>query len=76
MAKPLLKVHCIEKCGCEYPVAIRVAMDDGTVQTYALENHEDLMFRKVMESVEKVKMTVGYQYKPTKRKSRIHRSQL
>lgn len=73
MARPLLKIHCIEKEGCDYPVAVKIAMDDGTVQTYALENKVDLMFEKVMKSVEKV--TIGYQYKP-KRKSRLHRSQL
>lgn len=34
MAKPLLKIHCEEKPYCTYPVALKVAMDDGTIQTY------------------------------------------
>ena len=74
LAKPLLNIHCIREEGCEYPVAIKVTMDDGTVQTYGLENRTDYLFDKVMESVTKV--TVGYRYKPPKRKNRIHRVQL
>ena len=70
MAKPLLKIHCIVEPYCEYPVALRIAMDDGTVQTYALENKMDVQFQKVMDCLHK--MTVGYQYRP-RRKNRIHR---
>lgn len=73
MAKPLLDIHCIEEEFCEYPVALKVAMDDGTIQTYALENKYDYKFEKVMESLGKV--AVGYQYKP-KRKRRLHRGKL
>ena len=60
MAKPLLKIHCIEADYCDYPVAVRIAMDDGTVQTYALENKTDYQFGSVMKSLEKI--AVGYQY--------------
>ncbi len=70
MAKPLLKIHCIEEAYCDYPVAVRIAMDDGTVQTYCLENKTDYQFGKVMESLDK--LTVGYQYRPRKRRCRIH----
>lgn len=74
MAKPLLKVHCINEDYCDYPVAVKVAMDDGTVQTYVLEHKTDYQFQKVMDSLEKV--TVGYQYKGKHRKSRIHKCEL
>ena len=74
MARPLLKVHCIEKDYCEYPVAVKIAMDDGTVQTYTLDCKADYQFDKVMKSLEK--LTVGYQYKPETRKRRLHRGKL
>ena len=75
MAKPLLKVHCITEEGCDYPVALRIAMDDGSVQTYNLSDKHEIMFDKIITSVRK-SVEIGYQYKPPKRKSRIHRSQL
>ena len=75
MARPLLKIHCITEGGCDYPVALRVAMDDGTVQTYALENKMDLKFEKLKKDIER-SVEIGYQYKQPKRKNRIHRSQL
>ena len=73
MAKPLLNIHGIEEPYCDYYVAVKIAMDDGTIQTYVLENKTDYQFQKVMDSPHK--MTVGYQHKG-KRKSRRHRSQL
>ena len=75
MAKPLLDIHCIHEPYCEYPVAVRITMDDGTVQTYNLEHRTDYMFQKVMESLDR--MTVGYQHKeepPKRRRNRIHRA--
>lgn len=71
MAKPLLDVHCIIEESCDYPVAVKIAMDDGTIQTYTLDNKMDYQFQKVMKSLNK--LTVGYQYKPKRRKNRIHR---
>lgn len=73
MAKPLLHIHCITEKYCDYPVAVKVAMDDGSVQTYVLENRTQLMFNNVMDSLKK--MEVGYQYQPkhSKKKNRIHR---
>ena len=65
MAKPLLDVVCIIEPYCDYPVAVRLTMDDGTVQTYNLENKTDYMFEKVMESLNRMK--VGY---PPQRKRR------
>lgn len=66
MAKPLLDIHCITEEYCDYPVAVRITMDDGTIQTYALENKFDYKFDKVMENLDRIK--VGYQYKPPKRR--------
>ena len=65
MAKPLLDIHCSYEPGCEYPPDLFVNMDDGTVQTYTLENKTDYMFQKVMDSVRQMK--VGY---PPQRKRR------
>jgi len=73
MARPLLDIHCITEESCDYPVAVKIAMDDGTIQTYTLDNKMDLQFKKVMSSLEK--LTVGYQYKSKRRKNRIHRSE-
>lgn len=66
MAKPLLDINCITEPSCDYPVAVRILMDDGTVQTYGLENKMEMQFAKVMNSLEK--LTVGYQYRPKKRR--------
>ena len=75
MAKPLLDIVCIEEDYCDYPVAVRITMDDGTVQTYGLENKYEYMFDKVMDNLNNIK--VGYQYKPPrKRRSRLHRGKL
>lgn len=75
MAKPLLDLFCITEEGCDYPVAIRVLMDDHTVQTYNLANKHDIMFEKVITSVKR-SVKIGYQYKPPKRRNRIHRHEL
>ena len=75
MARPLLKIHCITEDGCDYPVAVKIARDDGKVMTYCLENKMDLKFEKLKKDIER-SVEIGYQYKPPKRRSRIHRSQL
>ena len=67
VAKPLLDVVCITEPYCDYPVAVRLTMDDGSVQTYTLENKTDYMFQKVMDSVRQMK--VGYR-PPEQRKRR------
>lgn len=75
MAKPLLDIHGICEDYCEYPVELKVAMDDGTVQTYVLENKTEYQFGAVMKCLNRMK--VGYQYGyPVKRRGRIHRSKL
>lgn len=68
MARPLLDIHCITDEYCDYPVAVKIAMDDGTVQTYTHDAKMDYQFKKVMDSLHKI--TNGYQYKP-RRKNRI-----
>ena len=45
-------------------------MDDGTIQTYTLENKVDVQFQKVMDCLHR--MQVGYQYRP-RRRNRIYR---
>lgn len=76
MARPLLKIHSITEPYCDYPVALKIAMDDGTVQTYTLENKMDYKFDKLMDSVRK-SVEIGYQYKPKhEKKRRIHRGKL
>ena len=68
LAKPLLKLHCVKEQYCEYPVAIKVAMDDGTVQTYELRNRTEYQFNHVMNCLKTMK--VGYQYSGKHEKNR------
>lgn len=71
MVKPLLDINCQYDRGCEYPTTLRIAMDDGTVQNYVLENETGLQLMKLTESLDRFqKMTVGYRHK--QRKNRIH----
>jgi len=74
MAMPLLKgIHCIEEPCCEYPVAVRLAMDDGSIQTYVLENSVSPKVRKAQSLIdESIQISIGYQYRP-RRKNRSHR---
>ena len=75
MAKPLLDIHCKNEAFCEYPTVLKVAMDDGTIQTYVLEKRTEYQFANIMKNLKNMK--VGYQYnEPRKRRSRLHRSQL
>ena len=74
MASPLLNVHCITEPSCKYPVALRVTMDDGTVQTYNLESKTEFSFNRFMQETQEsldrlfACFTVGYKYKPPERK--------
>ena len=74
MAKPILDICCITAPGCEYPVAVKILMDDHTAQLYTLDT---AMSPKVMKAKEKfeesIEISIGYQYKPRRRKNRIHR---
>lgn len=74
MAKPLLDIHCVTEPYCDYPVAVKILMDDGSVQTYELKNKTDYQFSKVMNAL--AKMQTGYQYRGEHRKSRIHKGKL
>lgn len=74
VAKPLLDVHCITDPECEYPSAVKIAMDDGTVQTYFLDCPINPNVRKAQTRFdESIQISIGYQYKPRRRKNRIHR---
>jgi hypothetical protein len=66
MARPLLDVHCVNRPGCDYPVSLRVAMDDGTVQTYTLEARINFRVMTFGEIV------TGYPKHP-RRRNRLHR---
>ena len=74
MAKPLLDIHCVEEPYCQYPVAIKVAMDDGTIQVYELKNKMEYKFGNVMKAI--ARMETGYQYMGKHQKSRTHNSHL
>ena len=71
MAKPLLNIYGKVETLCEYPTVLKVPMDDGTVQTYVLENKTGYQFENVMKCVRR--MRVGYQYRGRhEKKNRIH----
>lgn len=82
MAKPLLDVKCVVEDSCKYPVALKVPMDDWTVQTYNLYCDQHPNFIEAMDALERMFdcfSTTGYQYnpqKPRRRKNRIHRGNL
>ena len=70
MAKPLLNIKGMTESFCEYPTVLKVPMDDGTVQTYVLENKTSYQFENVLKCVRRMK--VGYQYRGRHEKSRGH----
>ena len=77
MAKPLLDIHCIRKPHCKYPMQMKVAMDDGTVQTYNLdvkqpEPYMNLHFKEAMDALDRMFdcIHVGYRYEPPKKNRR------
>jgi hypothetical protein len=74
MAKPLLDIHCVNEPYCQYPVSVKIAMDDGTVQTYELKNKMEYKFGEVIKCM--ARMETGYQYKGKHEKSRTHKRKL
>ena len=56
--KPLLDIHCHYDSYCDYPTAVKITMDDGTIKEYALVNKTEYQFNKVMENLDR--MMVGY----------------
>ena len=56
--KPLLDIHCQYDSYCEYPTVVKLTMDDGSVQTYILQNKTEYQFNKVLENLDK--MVTGY----------------
>ena len=78
MARPLLDVVCVTEDSCEYPVALKVNKDDGTVQTNTLQFNIHPNFKEAMDALDRMfdcfEIT-GYQYKETnRRKNRTRRS--
>lgn len=79
MAKPLLNVHYVRKPGCEYPMQLKVAMDDGTIQTYNLVTEKptpDPNFLEAMAALDRMFecLDIGYKAeKPVQRKYRRNR---
>lgn len=72
MARPLLDIHCIEEPNCEYPAAVKLLMDDGSIQTYVFEGKEPPHIQKARNIFEQsLEISIGYQYRP-KRRNRIH----
>lgn len=77
MAKPLVDLFCIEKEGCKYPVAVRILMDDSTVQTYTLDTKVSPVVQKASDILtESISISIGYQYVPKRRRNRIHKCKL
>ena len=79
MAKPLLDIKCITEESCKYPVAVRIAMDDGTVQTYDLKCEMHPNFSEAMDALDRMFDCIhvtGYKYVPKdqrRRKNSTHR---
>jgi hypothetical protein len=55
-------------------VSVKIAMDDGTVQTYELKNKMEYKFGEVIKCM--ARMETGYQYKGKHEKSRTHKRKL
>ena len=72
--KPLLDIHCITEPYCQYPVAVRITMEDGSIQTYELKNKMEYKCGQVMTAL--AKMEVGYEYRGRHEKSRVHKGKL
>ena len=67
MAKPILDVTYYTEPFCEYPTIVKHLMDDGTVQTYVLQNKVDYQFKAIYDGLSKLRACAeGYQYKPGK----------
>lgn len=67
MAKPLLDVHCVCDSGYKYPTCLKVAMDDGTVQTYVLHVEQQPNFTEAMQALDRMMdmaREIGYKYSP------------
>lgn len=76
MARPLVDLFCIEREGCKYPIAVRILMDDNTVQTYTLDSRVSPVVQKASDILKhSIDISIGYQHMPMKRKrrNRIHR---
>lgn len=70
MAKPLLDIMCSKtEPYCRYPTEVKILMDDGYVGTYVLKNEMQFRFNNLMQKLDEFH---GYQFRPRKRRNRIH----
>ena len=69
MAKPLLNILCTkEEPYCPYPIEMRITMDDGSIQTYVLQNKTEFQFNTVMDCLDRMCGTCGYRPPEIKRR--------
>ncbi len=72
MAKPLLDILCTQtEPYCPYPIEMKVTMDDGSIQTYVLQNKTEYMFNTVLTGLNNLERMCGYH--PPEIKRRRHR---
>lgn len=72
MAKPLLDILCTKtEPYCPYPIEMKVTMDDGSIQTYVLQNKTEYMFNTVLTGLNNLERMIGY--RPPEQKRRRHR---
>ena len=61
MAKPLLDILCTKtEPYCPYPIEMKVTMDDGSIQTYILQNKTEYMFNTVLAGLNNLERMIGY----------------
>ena len=69
MAKPLLDILCTHtEPYCPYPIEMKVTMDDGSIQTYVLQNKTEYMFNTVLAGLNNLERMCGYHPPQTKRR--------
>ena len=72
MAKPLLDILCTQtEPYCPYPIEMKVTMDDGSIQTYVLQNKTEYMFNTVLTGLNNLERMIGY--RPPRQKRRRFR---
>lgn len=69
MAKPLLDILCTQtEPYCPYPIEMKVTMDDGSIQTYVLQNKTEYMFNTVLTGLNNLERMIGYRPPVQKRR--------
>lgn len=73
MARPLIKVCCVMKPGSDYPIAVKIPMDDGKVVEYEMKQNISPVFAQIKAQFdESLNISIGYQM-GRKKKNRIRR---